>query len=61
MKTLAEEMREEADRLRRRFIHATRPRCPLSLEDAIKLARTETAQQQPEAADSNVNETATDG
>lgn len=36
-KTLAEDLREEAERLRRRFIHHTRPRGLLTLEQAIEL------------------------
>jgi hypothetical protein len=37
--TFGNEMRAEADRLRRRFLHATRPRGPMSLEEASNLCR----------------------
>lgn len=37
-KTIAEEMARDADLLRRRFIHATRPKRPLSLKEAIELS-----------------------
>lgn len=37
MKTLAEELAEEEERLRRRMVHATRPRGPLTLEQARDL------------------------
>lgn len=37
-KTLAQALAEEGEALRRRFVHHTRPRGPLSLEDAIKLS-----------------------
>ena len=36
-KTLAESLKEEADALRRRFVHHTRPQRPLSLEEAMEL------------------------
>lgn len=39
MKTLAEELADENDRLRRRVIHATRPKGPLSMDDAADLSR----------------------
>lgn len=39
MKTLAEELREEEEAARRRFIHHTRPKRPLTLDEAIKLHR----------------------
>jgi hypothetical protein len=38
-KTLAESLKEEQDALRRRFIHHTRPKRPLSMEEAAELAR----------------------
>lgn len=38
-KTLAESLKEEEEALRRRFIHHTRPRRPLSFEEAADLAR----------------------
>jgi hypothetical protein len=38
MKTLAQELEEEQRRLSRRFIHATRPKRPLSLCEAIELS-----------------------
>lgn len=37
MKTLAEELKQEAERLRRRFIHAARPKRPLSFDEARAL------------------------
>lgn len=37
-KTLAEDLREEAEQLRRRFVHHTRPKGQLTLEQARKLA-----------------------
>ena len=36
--TLAEAMRKEDEALRRRFVHHTRPRGPLSLREAIALS-----------------------
>jgi hypothetical protein len=36
-KTLAEEMREEAERLRRRFVEFTRPKRPLTMDEARRL------------------------
>jgi len=36
-KTLADELREEEQRARRRFIHATRPKRPLTLDEAREL------------------------
>lgn len=38
-KTFAEEYREEEERLRRRFVHATRPRGPMTMEQAAELCR----------------------
>lgn len=38
-KTLAEALKEEDELLRRRIVHATRPKRPLSLEEAAELAR----------------------
>jgi len=38
-KTLAEELRDEAELHRRRFIHATRPKRPLSMDEAADLCR----------------------
>lgn len=37
MKTLAEELKDEEELMRRRFVHATRPKGPLSLEEACAL------------------------
>lgn len=37
--TLAEEMKRDDDLLRRRFVHATRPTGPLSLDEAGALCR----------------------
>lgn len=37
MKTLADELADEAELARRRFIHATRPRGPLTMEQARAL------------------------
>jgi hypothetical protein len=37
-KTLAESLKEEEEALRRRFIHHTRPKGPLSLKEAMELA-----------------------
>lgn len=37
-KTFAQEMREEEERLRRRVVHATRPRHPMSLDEAMELS-----------------------
>ncbi len=37
--TFAEEMKREQDQLRRRFVHHTRPKGPLSLEEAIALSK----------------------
>lgn len=37
-KTLAESLKEEDEALRRRFVHHTRQRHPLSLEEAMELA-----------------------
>ena len=37
MKTLAEELREEGELLRRRVVHATRPKRPLTMDEARKL------------------------
>jgi hypothetical protein len=37
--TFAEEMKRDSDLLRRRFVHATRPQGPLSLDDAIALCK----------------------
>ncbi len=34
MKTLAEELAEENERLRRRMVHATRPKRPLTMDEA---------------------------
>ena len=36
-KTLAEEIAEESDRLRRRVIHHSLPKRPLTLDEACKL------------------------
>ena len=36
--TLADDIRQEEESLRRRFIHHTRPKGPLSLKEAIELA-----------------------
>ena len=36
-KTLAQELREEDEALQRRFIHHTRPKGPLSMEEAQAL------------------------
>lgn len=38
-KTLAEELAEEGERLRRRVVHATRPKRPMTMEEAIDLSR----------------------
>lgn len=38
-KTLAESLKEEEEALRRRFVHHTRPKGPLSLEEAMELAK----------------------
>lgn len=38
-RTLANDLREEADQLRRRFVHHTRPQRPLTLQEAIDLCR----------------------
>lgn len=37
-KTLSDELREENDRLQRRFIHHTRPRRPMTMDEALELA-----------------------
>jgi hypothetical protein len=37
--TLADDLRAEGEELRRRFVHATRPKGPMSLDDAIALHR----------------------
>ena len=37
-RTFADDMREEEERLRRRFVHATRPRHPLSMREALELS-----------------------
>lgn len=37
--TLADALREEEELLRRRFVHATRPKGPLTMEQAIELCR----------------------
>ncbi len=37
-KTLAESLKEEEEALRRRFVHHTRPKRPLSLEETMELA-----------------------
>lgn len=37
-KALAEELKAEEERLRRRFVHHTRPRDPLTLKEAIELS-----------------------
>ena len=39
MKTLADELKAEAEALRRRFVHHTRPKGPLSLKEAIELSK----------------------
>lgn len=36
-KTLAEDLREEAEQLRRRFVHHTRPKRPLTMNEARAL------------------------
>lgn len=36
-KTLADDLRAEEQRARRRFIHATRPRRPLTMDEAREL------------------------
>jgi len=36
-KTLAQELAEEAELLRRKAVHADRPRRPLSMDEAAKL------------------------
>lgn len=38
-KTLAEELAHETELLRRRFVHHTRPKRPLSLQEAMELCR----------------------
>jgi len=38
-KTLAQELADEADLLRRKVVHATRPRRPLSMDYAAELNR----------------------
>lgn len=37
--TFAEDMKREADLLRRRFVHHTRPKGPMSMEEAMELCR----------------------
>lgn len=37
--TLAEALQQEAEALRRRFVHHTRPRHPLSMDEAISLSK----------------------
>ncbi|MBI1202623.1 MAG: hypothetical protein GC182_08950 [Rhodopseudomonas sp.] len=52
-KTLAEDIRDEAERHRRAFVHATRTKGPLSMEQAAKLCakmRGETPAKQVDAA-----------
>jgi hypothetical protein len=36
-RTLADDLREEEELARRRFVHATRPKYPMSMEEAMKL------------------------
>jgi phage FluMu protein gp41 len=38
-KSLADAMREEQELLRRKVVHATRPRGPLTMQQAIALAK----------------------
>ena len=38
-KTLAESLKDEEEALRRRFVHHMRPKRPLSLEEALELAK----------------------
>jgi len=38
MRTLAEELKHEEELLRRRFVHHTRPKGPLSLKEAMELS-----------------------
>ena len=37
--TLADELKHEGELLRRRFVHATRPKGPLTLDQAADLCR----------------------
>lgn len=37
--TLADDLRAEEELQRRRFVHATRPKRPLSMEEAVDLHR----------------------
>lgn len=37
-RTLADYLRDEEELARRRFVHATRPKGPMSAEEAMKLA-----------------------
>lgn len=37
MKTLTEELKDEEELMRRRFVHATRPKGPMSMEEAQAL------------------------
>ncbi|CEG08699.1 hypothetical protein BN961_02117 [Afipia felis] len=37
-RTLADDLREEEELARRRFVHATRPKHPMTMEEAMKLA-----------------------
>lgn len=37
MKTLAQELADESERLRRRMVHATRPKRPMTLDEARRL------------------------
>lgn len=39
MKSLADELREENELMRRRFVHATRPKHPLNLQEAMELCQ----------------------
>jgi hypothetical protein len=42
----ADEMRREEDLLQKRFIHATRPRGPMTMQQAIDLCRRITPKEQ---------------
>jgi hypothetical protein len=48
-KTLADAIREEEERARRRFVHHTRPKGPLSLQEAIELCERVAGEPPPSA------------
>lgn len=56
MPTLADDLKAEEELLRRRFVHATRPQGPLSMQDAVALcARMDGRNLAKEAAESRAD------